>query len=272
MFRASNSLIAILNILTLVISVLIIGLSIWFQVHGTSQCQKFLQLPLLIMGLFLLFVSLLGLIGSCCRVTSLLWIYLVVMFLIIIGLFAFTFVAFVLTNKGAGKAISGKGYKDYRLGDYSNWLQNHVVNGKKWNGFKNCLSDSRVCRNLGRDDHQNALEFSQRNLSPIQSGCCKPPTICGFNYENATFWTIPKSGLASTEGDCLTWSNHQGTLCYDCMSCKAGVLENLKREWRKLTIANVCILIFLIVVNTIGCYAFRNNRADGRYKRYRGSA
>nr|DAD48845.1 TPA_asm: hypothetical protein HUJ06_018782 [Nelumbo nucifera] len=52
------------------------------------------------------------------------------MFLFIILLLCFTIFAFVVINKGAGKVLSGKGYKDYKLGNYSDRLQKRVNNNK----------------------------------------------------------------------------------------------------------------------------------------------
>ncbi|XP_043699429.1 tetraspanin-8 [Telopea speciosissima] len=272
MFRVSNNLIGLLNLLSLILSIPILGVSLWLREHGSSECERFLEFPLLVLGVFLFLVSLLGLIGSCCRVSLLLWIYLFVTFVLILGLFVFTVFSIAVTNKGVGKVISGRGYKDYRLGDYSNWLQKHVVNGSKWVKIKSCLVESQVCTSLGNDvENLQADHFYQMNLSPLQSGCCKPPTDCGFIYKNATFWVAPKSGPAVTDTDCTTWSNNQETLCYECKSCKAGVLANLKKDWRKLAILNVSVTIFLLIIYSVGCCALRNNRADNckRYRPYR---
>ncbi|XP_010265599.1 PREDICTED: tetraspanin-8 [Nelumbo nucifera] len=269
MARLSNNLIGFLNILTAVLSIFIIVIGFFFKFKGFSECQKLLQLPLLIFGAFLLFVSLLGLIGSCCRVSYLLCFYLFVMFLLIVATFVFTIFAFVVTNKGVGKVISGTGYKEYKLGDYSNWLQKHVVDGDKWNKIKSCLIDAQVCRSLGQDANQRTSHFYQKNLSPIQSGCCKPPTYCKFIYKNATFWKVPRSGPAVPDSDCTAWSNQQQTLCYGCKSCKAGFLANLRTGWRKIAIVNISVLVFIMLVYTIGCCAYRNSRED-RY-RYQGA-
>ncbi|KAI7989048.1 Tetraspanin-8 [Camellia lanceoleosa] len=95
-----------------------------------------------------------GLVGSCYRVSLLLWVYLLAMFLLIVILFCFTIFAFVVTNKGVGEVVSGKGYKEYRLGDYSNWLQKRVNSTKNWNKIKSCLQDSKVCKSL-IDDGSN---------------------------------------------------------------------------------------------------------------------
>ncbi|URE31723.1 Tetraspanin family, partial [Musa troglodytarum] len=84
-----------------------------------------------------------------------------------------------------------------------------------------------------------------------QSGCCKPPTSCTYTAGIA---------VAAQDEDCYRWNNAADILCYDCDSCKAGVLEQVRRDWHKLTILNAVVLVFLIAVYTVGCCAFRNAR------------
>ncbi|KAJ4719061.1 Tetraspanin [Melia azedarach] len=91
------------------------------------------------------------------------------------------------------------------------------------------------------------------------SGCCKPPTECGYVYVNETSWN-PGGGIVGSNADCTRWSNDQEQLCYQCDSCKAGVLASLKKSWRKVSVINIVVLIILVISYVIGCAAFRNNR------------
>jgi hypothetical protein len=77
---------------------------------------------------------------------------------------------------------------------------------------------------------------------------------------NATIWqgTPPPS---AEDPDCGVWSN--ANLCYNCNSCKAGILQNIKQDWRKVAIVNIIVLVFLIIAYSVGCCAFRNNRWEG---------
>nr|DAD42103.1 TPA_asm: hypothetical protein HUJ06_000333 [Nelumbo nucifera] len=212
-------------------------------------------------------LSLAGLIGECCKVSWLLWLYLLVMFLLIVLLFCFTIFAFVVTNKGAGEVLSGKGYKDYKLGDYSNWLQKRV-NNNNWRKIKSCLMDSHVCKSLNNSAAEPVEEFYARHLSSIESGCCKPPTACNFLYVSPTVWT--KTNTTSELSDCNNWNNPTGSLCFNSNSCKAGVLDYLKKDWKKVAVVNIIFLIFLIIVYSVGCCAFRNNGEDNAYPRWKG--
>ncbi|XP_047329853.1 tetraspanin-8-like [Impatiens glandulifera] len=264
MFRVSNNLVGILNFITFLLSIPILWVGVWLSRQGTSECERFLDKPVIAIGVFLMVVSLAGLIGACCRITWLLWVYLLVMFLLIVILFCFTIFAFAVTNKGAGESLSGKGYKEYRLGDYSNWLQKRVNNGKNWEKIRSCLQDSKVCQSL-IDDGSNTTsdQFFLEHLSSIQSGCCKPSNDCKLEYFGPTIWNTSATSTLDANPDCNLWSNDQSLLCYRCQSCKAGLLDNLKRDWKKVAVVNIIFLIFLIIVYSIGCCAFRNNRKEG---------
>lgn len=101
----------------------------------------------------------------------------------------------------------------------------------------------------------------------LQSGCCKPPSYCGFEFVNATYWTMPKTGQAVTDPDCKAWSNEQKEVCFECDSCKTAVLVNIKGEWRLLALINIGILVVVIGVYSVGCCALRNNHYDDYGKR-----
>lgn len=255
MYRLSNSVIGILNFLTFLFSIPILGGGLYLAGNMSTDCQRFLQWPLILMGAFIMVLSLSGFIGACYRVSWLLWFYLFLMLIVIFLLLFFTIFIFIVTSQGGGRAAPGRlEYNEYRLGDYSVWLQDRVKNAHNWRKIKNCIiSHSKVCAKL--------TVAGNPSLSPIQSGCCKPPLSCGYAYVNATYWIWNgNSGISSIDPDCTAWSNDQTRLCYYCNSCKAGVLENLKREWHKVSTVNIVMVIFLIVVYTIGCSAFRNNR------------
>ncbi|KAF9680608.1 hypothetical protein SADUNF_Sadunf06G0139400 [Salix dunnii] len=265
MFRLSNNLLGILNFITFLLSIPILWAGIWLRNKGASDCEKFLDTPVIVLGVFLLVVSLAGLIGACCGVSWLLWMYLVVMFLLIVVLFCFTIIAFVVTNKGAGKVLSDKGYKEYKLGDYSNWLQKRVTSEKNWRKIKSCLIDSKICSDFQQRYLNDSLTvLYTRHLSALQAGCCKPPDGCGFTYQIPTTW-VKTATNATSDPDCNSWDNQPKVLCFNCNSCKAGLLDNLKSDWKKVAVINIIFLVFLIIVYSIGCCAFRNNRSENAY-------
>lgn len=100
----------------------ILGVRIWQANRASTDYDKFFEKPVITIGVFFMVVSIPGLIGACCRVSLLLWVYLLAMFFPILLLFWFIVFAFVVTKKGVGSAISNCRHKEYYPGDYSNWL------------------------------------------------------------------------------------------------------------------------------------------------------
>ncbi|KHN34762.1 hypothetical protein glysoja_032938 [Glycine soja] len=263
MVRFSNNVIGLLNFLTFLLSIPILVAGVWLSKQGATECERCREKPVIALGVFLMLVSLAGLVGACCRVSWLLWLYLLVMFVLIVLLFAFTIFAFVVTNKGAGEVVSNRGYKEYRLGDYSNWLQKRVNNTKTWNRIRSCLQSGKVCTEFqSKFLNDTVTEFYSENLSALQSGCCKPAEECQFSYVNPTTWTKPTNVTNQSNPDCDAWNNDPTVLCFNCQSCKAGLLQNLKTDWKRVAVVNIVFLVFLIIVYSIGCCAFRNNRRE----------
>ncbi|BAT79856.1 hypothetical protein LR48_Vigan04g024600 [Vigna angularis] len=262
MFRVSNNLVGVLNLLAFLLSIPILVTGVWLSKQANAECEWWLQRIFIVLGVFLLVVSLAGLVGACCRVSCLLWLYLFVMFLLILLVLSFTIFAFVITNKGAGQVLSNRGYKEYRLGDYSNWFQNRVNNAHNWNRIRSCLRSSKICSQFQTQfANDNLQKFYAENLSSLQSGCCKPSDSCNFEYQGPSVWKKTESGNYSNP-DCNAWDNDPNVLCFNCQTCKAGFLQSLKTDWKKVTIVNVIFLIFLIIVYSVGCCAFRNNLRD----------
>ncbi|XP_015934591.1 tetraspanin-8-like [Arachis duranensis] len=272
MVRCSNIVIGILNLFTLILSIPILLAGVAMQKQAATECERWLDFPFMVVGIFLLVVSLAGLIGACCRSTCLLWLYLFVMFLFIISLFVFTVFAFVVTHKNVSEAISNKGIDDYKLGDYSKWLQRKVNDTKTWNKIKSCLQTGKVCSNNNYRHKflDNAFKsiVDEKHTPAVERGCCKPPNECNFVNESPNVWTKPENGTYNNP-DCDRWSNDENTLCYDCQSCKVGLLEDLKYDWKRLAIANMILVVILTFIYSIGCCAFRNNRRNNYYRKYR---
>ncbi|XP_038902578.1 tetraspanin-3-like [Benincasa hispida] len=261
--RTSNHLIGLLNFLTFVLSIPILAGGIWLSSKANStECLRFLQWPLIIIGVAIMVVSLAGFAGACYRNTFLMWLYLFVMFFVIVALIVFIVFAYAVTDKGSGRTVPSRAYLDYYLQDYSGWLKDRVAEESYWGKISSCIRDSKVCKKMGRTVGgvpESVEMFSLRKLSPIESGCCKPPTDCGFVYQNETLWT-GVDGMMPINPDCTKWNNDQAELCYNCDSCKAGVLASLKRSWRKVSVINIVVLIILVIAYVIGIAAFRNNR------------
>lgn len=222
--------------------------------RSSATCENFLQTPLLVIGFVILIISLAGFIGSCFHIAWVLWLYLVIMLLIIGLLMGITVFGFVVTSEGGGVQVPGRVYKEYRLMDYSVWLRNKIQEKEYWEGIRTCILGSKSCEKI---QGWSGVDYLRNDLTPIQSGCCKPPTSCSYGTT-----TI----MSAQDPDCSKWNNAPNILCYECDSCKAGVLENIRRDWHKLSVLNVVMLVLLIGIYSIGCCAFQNaRRAESGY-------
>ncbi|XP_057979552.1 tetraspanin-6 [Malania oleifera] len=246
MYRFSNTVIGFLNLFTLLASIPIIGAGLWMARSSTS-CESFLQTPLLVVGFVVMVVSLAGFIGACFNVAWALWVYLVVMLLLIGTLLGLTIFGFAVTARGGGVEVPSRNYREYRLEDYSPWLRSRVKNPRYWDTVRRCILGSNTCSAIAL---WTPLDYLQRDMSPIQSGCCKPPTACSYGA----------AAMMGQDPDCYRWSNSPEMLCYECDSCKAGVLEDMRSKWHKVSVLIIVMLVFLIGIYSIGCCAFRNTR------------
>ncbi|CAM6017463.1 unnamed protein product [Sphagnum balticum] len=251
--ECSNFLMGIWNFVTLVLSLPIIAVGIWLAKQHNTVCYHFLEWPVIIIGGTILVVSLLGMLGAWCNINPLLVLYLIAMFFLMASLFIFTIFAFVVTNAGGGDAVPGKGFQEYHLGNYSTWLQKQVDKASLWDKIQICLNDAKVCNKLD-NEYPTSTQFDAASLTPVQSGCCKPPSSCGFTFDNATTWK--GTPAPSADPDCSEWNNNQ--LCFNCTSCKAGVLQDIKHDWRKVAIVNIIMVVLLIIIYSVGCCARQN--------------
>ncbi|PPD99965.1 hypothetical protein GOBAR_DD03013 [Gossypium barbadense] len=135
-----------------------------------------------------------------------------------------------------------------------------------WIGLIHKIISSSTCRVLwGNQATPN--EVYKQLPALATHGCCKPPTICGYIFVNPTLWTNPVNPAG--DPDCNLWSNDQTQLCYNCNSCKAGLLGNLRREWRKANIILIVAVVVLIWVYIIACSAFKNAQTEDLFNRYK---
>ncbi|KAK3221741.1 hypothetical protein Dsin_008766 [Dipteronia sinensis] len=133
------------------------------------------------------------------------------------------------------------------------WFRLKIDNNNNWNNIKSCIYDTGACDDLqSRFFTLKSYDFSTSKLTSIESGCCKPPAICGMEFINATFWRR-REEQEPLEGDqdCETWNNDRTILCYNCQSCKEGFFRTLKSKWWKLGIFLVLMALLLIVFHLL---------------------
>eukprot|EP00262_Sarcandra_glabra_P013020 TRINITY_DN3509_c0_g1_i1.p1 TRINITY_DN3509_c0_g1~~TRINITY_DN3509_c0_g1_i1.p1 ORF type:complete len:268 (+),score=0.82 TRINITY_DN3509_c0_g1_i1:87-890(+) len=260
----SNTITSILNFIALICSIPLIAIGVWLSSKQDSECVQLARWPVLLLGVLILLVSLAGFVGAFWNRQGLLAIYLFCMAILIILLLALLIFAFVVTRPNGAYSVPGRAYDEYRLSGFSNWLQNYVADN--WGKIRRCLSESSVCSKLTMD-YVTVDQFFQAHISPLQSGCCKPPTACGYSYVNPTVWINPMN--PGGDPDCYAWSNDQSQLCYGCSSCRAGLLGNLRKEWRRANVVLIVTVVVLVWVYIIACSAFKNAQTEDLFRRYK---
>ncbi|KAK8523017.1 hypothetical protein V6N12_073728 [Hibiscus sabdariffa] len=135
---------------------------------------------------------------------------------------------FIITNNGSGHNVSGLRYKEYQLKDYSSWFLK-----------------------------QTLKQYKMAKLTPIEAGCCRPPSDCGYPVVNASYYDLSFHPISSNK-DCKLYKNTRAVKCYNCESCKAGVAQYMKTEWRVVAIFNLALFVILSIIYFVGCCARRN--------------
>uniref|UniRef100_A0A1D1XPF4 Tetraspanin-31 n=1 Tax=Anthurium amnicola TaxID=1678845 RepID=A0A1D1XPF4_9ARAE len=279
MAMTGNTLGAI-NFVAMLLSIPVLAAGIWLSTLPAEACVNLLQWPLIALGILLLLVSLAGFVGAFWRLPWLLYLYLAAMLALILLLAALVVFVYAVTNAGSGQHAPSRAYLEYRLEDYPGWLRRRVQSSRKWDRIRGCLASTSTCLQMNQT-YRMAQDFFYAPITPLQSGCCKPPTQCGYTFVSATYWISPISPGADM--DCIQWSNDQKQLCYSCSSCKAGLLANLKKDWRRadlILLVTLFVLIFvylillvtlfvLIFVYLMGCYAFRVAKTEQLFRKYK---
>ncbi|XWS49263.1 hypothetical protein CRYUN_Cryun13aG0149000 [Craigia yunnanensis] len=109
-------------------------------------------------------------------------------------------------DRGSGHLAPSRSYLEYHLEDFSVWLQRRVRSSYKWERIKVCLSSTEMCAQLNQS-YTMAIDFFNAHLTPIESGCCKPPTECRYTFVNPTNWISPINNKA--EPDCIQRNSDQ---------------------------------------------------------------
>ncbi|XVF73514.1 hypothetical protein PTKIN_Ptkin12aG0207700 [Pterospermum kingtungense] len=261
-----SGLLGIINLLTLAVSAIFLGLGIWMSKSGTKGCglAAGVGVYMIIASVAVMAVSVAGFIGSCCRVKLLLVFYLVVLLgTIVFGLIT-AGATLVQGNKGSGVALPGKEYKEYRLRDYPKWIRKLVNDTQNWKVIKPCLVDTKICTIFNNKYIDYTVgKFDKHPLSAIQSGCCKPSNDCGFTYRSPTNWTA-ENGVYDNP-DCKTWDSDPKVLCYNCQSCKAAIADKVNHASKNVAISNFLFFVFLIILFILGCLAYKKDMRDSAY-------
>ncbi|KAI7743105.1 hypothetical protein M8C21_013599 [Ambrosia artemisiifolia] len=231
--------------------------------HAFSGISKVYYTSSVTMVCVMSFRSVVGFLGAQKNNSILLWMYLIILFLILLGILVFTVLAFIITNNATGHNVAGWRFKEYHLQDYNKWFLKELNNTHNWKRLQSCLVKSDDCNNLSKR-YKTLKQYKSAKLTPIEAGCCRPPSQCGYPAANASYYDLSFHPI-SPDNDCKLYRNSKAIKCYNCDSCKAGVAEYMKTEWRVVAIFNVVLFVVLSIIYFVGCCA-RRNAASSRSK------
>ncbi|KAB2632685.1 hypothetical protein FF1_038047 [Malus domestica] len=243
------------NFLTMLLAIVVVVFGVWMSTHHDG-CRRSLTLPVIGIGAVIFLISIIGFLGAMKNSSILLWIYLILLCFILVGILVFTVLAFIVTNNGSGHSVVGLRYKEYQLHDYSPWFLKQLNNTQNWKHLKSCLVKSNDCNDLPKK-YKTLKQYKLAKLTPVEAGCCRPPSECGYPAVNASYYDMSFHPVSSNK-DCKLYKNARDTKCYNCDSCKAGVAQYMKTEWRLVAIFNVALFVVLSMIYFVGCCARRN--------------
>ncbi|KAF0906206.1 hypothetical protein E2562_009223 [Oryza meyeriana var. granulata] len=270
-------------VLTFITSILLLA----GTTYAPKDCTRGVFLwPLIAIGLFLMVIFALGMCGGTNKDEDLLSCYCIGLFIVILALLGFVIFGYVAVG---GIDLNPVKTHEYNLKDYkSGWLRGRVADPHYWARASACLRDKGKCKGMSqliRDPESGIFvpelskwdRWAKRRgmdgwhiMSPIESGCCKPPSSCGFTYVNGTTWTptpgAPAAVATNINDDCSKWSNDQETLCFQCDSCKAGFLDDTRKAWSSTAFFPVFTLFGAILSCWTGASGWlRGHMADPHY-------
>lgn len=163
----SNNITAFLNFVALMCSIPIIVAGVWLASKQDNECIRLFRWPVVLVGVLILLVSLAGFVGAFWNRQGLLALYLFAMAALIVLLLSLLIFAFVVTRPDGSYPVYGRGYKEYRLDGFSNWLKTYVGSPENWAKIRTCLSESDVCTKLA-SNYLTPDQFFQDDISPLQ--------------------------------------------------------------------------------------------------------
>ncbi|KMT09248.1 hypothetical protein BVRB_6g133480 [Beta vulgaris subsp. vulgaris] len=215
-------------LLVVMVVVPVISSGVWLSHQPSTRCERHLNTPFIVLGVFLLLLSLAHLVlynhqaaDNCINFSFF------VLFLVLLG---YTIFALVVTTTTTTST----------QGSYSKWLHNRVLDNHHWRHIRDCfIFKTKVCSPL-LDNHQQL-----KHLSFLQIGCCTPLKECNFTYTSRDVWTHPRNDTIRKLDECDEWSNDPYVLCFNCQSCKDGFLHDIQKTWKKAAIINIIVIFSL---------------------------
>lgn len=251
--------------------------------HHASQrvCSSDNASSLLWTGVLFLITTMIGIMGYCCGMRGLQYIYLWILIIWTIStVVLFIFIMATLPKTTAGDAYMQTAAKGVWLNQYKPALQRALVNDKDWHRVTACYMEINICNLIKNTTDEYvfryvdvrcyslSLSLPVCKLNQImeyymyccmQVGCCKAPNRCRVLSNKV------RSPLESPEMDseCKMWSR-MGDQCFECDSCKAAYIANYQEEWESHVPSQIARILLLVGMAALAFFAFDDDDHDHR--------
>eukprot|EP00899_Mesostigma_viride_P028655 jgi/Mesvir1/8975/Mv14196-RA.1 len=223
------------NTITLIAGILLVAIGIWMFAGGTglgSGCREWLQYPILISGICIFVVSLIGYVTAIRQTRFLIAIYIILMIVFILIALAFAVFMFIITNPDGAQKIEGTGFKQYRIGDYSTWLQDQV--NEDWADISKCLKSTVDC--------PTTPPSSGGLTNDLKRACCFSPPGC---------FGSPSPGPAL---NCTQYSAVDDVRCWNCDQCRGSFMSIIRDEWDTVAIVTIVAVGLMVLTIMAACF------------------
>ncbi|KAF3510989.1 hypothetical protein F2Q69_00007338, partial [Brassica cretica] len=137
---------------------------IWLASKPDNKCVNLLRWPVVLLGVLILLLQF-----SLRYKETLLAVYLCCMAILIGLLLVVLIFAFVVTRPDGSYQVPGRGYKEYRLQGFSNWLRENVVDSKNWGKMRACLAVQTFILSSVKQFITADQFFSSSSITPLQA-------------------------------------------------------------------------------------------------------
>lgn len=172
--------------LMVMVAVPVIWTGAWLNHQSSTRCESHLNKPFLVIGIFLLLLSLARLMFnlSCGRgdlrqsTDNCINFGVLVLFLVLLGYTVFALVVTTTPTRGSQSEVSNKGIdqNSYKY-NYSKWLRNRVLDNNHWRHIQNCLVfNTNVCSSFSPVLHNDQHSHSS-HVPSIQVPIPAPPSL-----------------------------------------------------------------------------------------------
>ncbi|XP_076112148.1 tetraspanin-4-like isoform X1 [Mytilus galloprovincialis] len=199
--------------------------SVSFGVTNLGDMAKGLSITLIVLGSFVLVLSLIGAIGACCKIRCLLIIYIIIVLILAIGKFVIV-ILWIIFNSDIESKLKTE-MKSALLKFTTDDLTTHELSSG-WNylnmNLECCGIDAVTGTGADKNDYTNTVWYQGTGATELPTSCCPSATSSSYTSTCSFIKTSAPTG-------------HHSKGCYDAVKDFAT----------KYSVAFICIGVFIVL-------------------------